>query len=164
MVFPLVHSTHRKGLKWQNKSLIKSINKINRNSSRLNVRIEPKLLKCPEPRQRLTGSQVQPGYGRGEMWSVTSVILKNICGTLTNKMNVLIQMHHQLFNLLPLNVWTSAAWKTEMFCPTNVSGVLIYLYFALLSHSQKEIPDLSIHLYKQNRLSEHAFFRALTIR
>lgn len=98
------------------------------------------------------------------MWSDTSVILKNICGTLTNKTNVLIQIHHQLFNLLPLNVWTSAAWKTEIFCPTSISGILIYLY-SDLSPSQRHILILTSQMYKQNMLSsDHVFLRAITIR
>lgn len=97
------------------------------------------------------------------MWSDASVSLKNICGALTNKMNVLIQMHHHLFNLLPLNVWTSTASKTEIFCPTSVSGLLIYLY-SVLTPSQRKIPVLSIHICAQNRISKHAFLRALAIR
>lgn len=150
------HSTHRRGLKEQNKSLINSIKKINRNSSRLNVRMQPKLLKCPEPRQRPASSQVHSGQGKGEMCSDASVSLKNICGALTNKMNVLIQMHHQLFNLFPLNVWTSTAWKTEIFCPTSVSDLLIYLY-PVLTPSQRKIPVLTIHICTPQRLFKHVF-------
>lgn len=74
LFFPLIHSTQRDSI--NNKNVLRSINKINRNSSRLNFRMEPELLKCPEPRQRLTSSQVHSGWERGKEGGN---VLRHIC-------------------------------------------------------------------------------------
>lgn len=55
-----------------------------------------------------------------------------------------------------LKDWTILSHKHSWFIDLFVNFVL--------TPSQRKIPVLSIHVYKQNRLSNHVFFRALAIR